>query len=215
MKKQARIRVLIVDDHDMLREGLTTFLKAFQDLELVGEASNGVEAVNLCRQVQPHIVLMDLVMPEMDGVSAIRIIHSEHPEVGIIALTSFGEEKVVKAALQAGAKSYLLKNISAHQLAEAIRVTYSGFPTLAPEVTQALITPNETLHHRAAALLELTAREKEVLDLLVEGCSNDSIAIKLNISRNTVKNHMSSIFSKLNVSNRTEAVLLAIKEDST
>lgn len=214
MKSTDRIRVLIVDDHDMLREGLTTFLKAFQDLELVGEASNGVEAVELCRQIQPDIILMDLMMPEMDGVSAIRAIHKEFPAVGIIALTSFGEEKVVKAALQAGAKSYLLKNISANQLAEAIRTTYSGFPTLAPEVTQALLSAEPTINHRDSILSELTAREKEVLDLLVDGCSNDGIALKLNISRNTVKNHMSNIFSKLNVKTRTEAILYTIKENN-
>ncbi|RME69751.1 MAG: DNA-binding response regulator [Chloroflexi bacterium] len=210
MSQENRIRVLIVDDHDMLREGLHAFLKAFPDLQLVGEAASGVEAVRLCRELNPDVVLMDLVMPEMDGVTAIRLIHQAQPAVKIIALSSFGEDELVWSALNAGATSYLLKNISADRLAKAIRATRAGLPTLAPEVTHALVDGDVQSFSPAA---ELTPRELEVLQLLVEGLTNTAIAQRLNLSKFTVKNHVSSILSKLGVASRTEAVSLALKHN--
>jgi len=203
-----QIRVLIVDDHDMLREGLATFLKAFPDLVLIGEAATGSEAIQQCVRLNPDVVLMDLMMPEMGGVTAIQRIHAAQPEIKIIALTSFGEDDLVKAALQAGATSYLLKNVSASKLAEAIRVTRSGLPTFAPEVARSLLTAAAapTLSPR----YDLTEREQEVLVLMAQGRSNVEISQQLHISKYTVKNHVSSILSKLNVGSRTEAVSLAL-----
>jgi two-component system, NarL family, response regulator LiaR len=193
------IRVMIVDDHDMLREGLNAFFKSFDD------AASGEEAVRLCRELEPDVVLMDLAMPEMDGLTAIKLIHTQQPEVCIIVLSSFSETRQVKTALQNGATSYLLKNISASKLADAIRTTVSGLPTLAPEATQALLDPAGT-EPAAQSLGSLTERELEVMNLMAKGLSNTEIAEKLNISIFTVKNHVSSILSKLGVSSRTEAV---------
>ena len=204
------IRVLIVDDHDMLREGLVSFLKAFPDLELVGEAANGSEAVRMCLEKSPDVVLMDLLMPEMDGVSAIQVIHKNQPEIHIIALSSFGEEKQVKEAMRTGATSYLIKNISATRLAEAIRAAHAGLSTFAPEVANALI---QVVAPESTNVDDLTDRELEVLRLLSSGLTNAEIAFELHISKFTVKNHVSNLLSKLGVSSRTEAVSLALKEN--
>jgi NarL family two-component system response regulator LiaR len=199
------IRVMIVDDHDMLREGLNAFFKSFDDLKVVGEAASGEEAVRLCLELEPDVVLMDLAMPEMDGNTAIQLIHAQQPQVRIIVLSSFSETRQVKAALQNGATSYLLKNISASKLAEAIRSTVAGLPTLAPEATQALID-SVTAPQTTPVSAGLTERELEVMNLMVKGLPNNQIAEQLNISVFTVKNHVSSILSKLGVSSRTEAV---------
>lgn len=209
MEGDLPIRVLIVDDHDMLREGLAAFLRAFHDLQLVGEASSGSEAVRLCQELNPDVVLMDLVMPEMDGVNAIQNITQSQPHIRIIALSSFGDEKLVRAALSVGATSYLLKNVSASRLAEAIRATRAGLPTLAPEVTQILLTSAPAPQSSST---QLTAREQEVLDLMEAGLSNAEVARHLKISQYTVKNHVSNILEKLGVSNRTEAVSLVLKK---
>lgn len=201
------IRLLIVDDHAMVRKGLATFLRASPDLELVGEAGNGADALRLCAEVRPDIVLMDLMMPEMSGIDAIHTIRKAHPEVRIIALTSFEEDHLVKAALRAGATSYLLKNISADRLTEAIRATYAGLPIISPEVTDAFID-RDTGHYP-----DLTQREREVLALMVEGLTNEEIAQQLVVSASTVKNHVSSILAKLDVTSRAKAVSLALKHN--
>lgn len=202
------IRVMIVDDHAVVRSGLSAFLLVYDDLELVAEAGSGQEALRLCAEHEPDVVLMDLMMPEMDGAATTRAIKEMHPRAQIIALTSFREEELVQGALQAGAIGYLLKNVAAADLAEAIRAAYAGRPTLAPEATQALIraatkTPDPQF--------DLTPREREVLALVVQGLNNGEIAAKLVVSPSTVKFHVSSILSKLGVSSRTEATAIAMK----
>jgi len=204
------IRVMLVDDHDMVRRGLAAFLQIKADLELVAEASNGQEAVAVCERVQPDVILMDLVMPEMDGTEATQIIRQRWPQVQVIALTSFQERKLVQGALQAGAISYLLKNVSVDDLTAAIRAAYAGRSTLAPEAVQALIQangPQPALGH------DLTSREREVLAVMVEGLSNPEIAERLYVSRSTAKAHVSNILAKLGVSNRAEAIALALQND--
>ncbi len=208
MTDSSPIRVLIVDDHDMVRRGLAAFLKASADLQLVGEASNGNEAIRVCEQAQPDIVLMDLVMPEMDGAAATQAIRERWPQVQVIALTSFQDKDLVREALEAGAISYLLKNVSASDLAGAIRAAYAGRSTLSPEAAQALI---QTASREPALGYDLTPREREVLALMVEGLSNPGIADRLVITRSTAKAHVSSILSKLGASNRAEAIALTLQ----
>ncbi len=203
-----QIRVLVVDDHDMVRSGLATFLMATDDLELVGEAADGAEAVRLCDELHPDVVLMDLQMPVMDGTAATHLIRSKYPETQVIALTSFGEEKMVRSALQAGAVAYLLKNVSADDLAQAIRAACMGQSTLSPEAAQSLV---RSTAHASAAAPELTPREQEVLSLMVEGLSNPQIAERLVVSRSTIKYHVSNILSKLGAMSRAEAIAVAVR----
>jgi two-component system, NarL family, response regulator LiaR len=202
------IRVLLVDDHTMVRRGLTTFLKAFDDLELAGEAESGEAALRLCAEVSPDVILMDMVMPDMDGAATTRLIRQKFPEVQVIALTSFKEGDLVKHALEAGAIGYLLKDVSADELAGAIRAAHAGRATLSPEAAQALV---ETANQRPAPGLDLTEREREVLALMVEGLNNTQIAGRLTVSSSTIKSHVSNILSKLGVASRTEAVTLALR----
>lgn len=204
------IRVILVDDHQMVRKGLALFLKAFDDLELVGEAGSGSEAIQLCSEVLPDVVLMDLAMPGMDGVDTTRAIRKDFPQIQVIALTSFTEGNLVKNALNAGAIAYLLKDVSAEELAQAIRAAHTGQATLSPDATQALV---QSSNQPRVPGQDLTEREREVLALLVEGLNNTQIAEKLSVSPSTIKSHVSSILSKLGVANRTEAVTLAFRHN--
>lgn len=202
------IRVMIVDDHPLARAGLATFLLAYDDLELVAEAGSGEEAVEQARRLGPDVVLMDMVLPGMDGAEAIAAIRTVCPHARALVLTSYREDAHVRRALAAGAVGYLLKDVSAEELADAIRNASQGRATLAPEATEALI--------RAATQppqpgFELTEREREVLSLLSAGLSNADIAERLVVSLATVKSHVSNILSKLGVESRTEAVALALR----
>ena len=202
------IRVLLVDDHMVVRSGLSTVLSVYDDLKLVGEAGDGEEAIRLCERLQPDVILMDLLMPKMDGVTAIKTIKSRWPQIQIIALTSFKEKEYVEGALKAGANGYLLKDVSAEELINAVRRAVAGQPSLSPEAAQVLI---HNVSEPAQPDVEMTGREKEILDLMVEGLSNNEIAERLIVSQSTVKFHVSNILSKLGVTGRTEAVALAIK----
>jgi NarL family two-component system response regulator LiaR len=208
MTQSASIRVIIVDDHNMVRKGLMVLLEEYDDLEVVGEAADGEYAVNLCRRECPDVVLMDMIMPRLDGIAATRQIREACPKTQIIALTSFSDEDHIQAALQAGATSYMMKDISGDELAEAIRRAHEGESTLSPEAAQTLIqatTRPPALGH------DLTDREREVLALMIEGLNNREIGEKLVISSSTVKNHVSSILSKLETTSRTQAVALAVE----
>ena len=202
------IRIMVVDDHEMVREGLTTFLKAFDDLQLAAEAESGATAIQRCAEILPDVILMDMAMPDMDGVSAIQAIRKMHPQVQIIALTSFKEGSRIKKALEAGAIGYLIKDVSADDLARAIRAAHAGRATLSPEATQALV---EDANQLPAPGQDLTEREREVLVWMIEGLNNIQIAGRLTVSPSTIKSHVSNILAKLGVASRTEAVTLALR----
>jgi two-component system, NarL family, response regulator LiaR len=202
------IRVMLVDDHTMVRRGLATFLKVFDDLELVGEAGDGETAVSLCGQILPDVVLMDMLMPDVDGVTATRLIRQQFPSVQVLALTSFKEEGLVQSALQAGAIGYLLKDVTAEELAQAIRAAHAGRGTLSPEVVQSMTHAGD---QPSSPGYNLTEREREVLVLLVAGLNNSEIAEKLVVSPSTIKSHVSNILAKLDVTSRTEAAALAVR----
>jgi NarL family two-component system response regulator LiaR len=215
-----RIRVLIVDDHAVVRQGLRTFLELQDDaalpMEVTGEAADGLEAVALAAQTQPDVVLLDLVMPRMDGLEATPKIFACSPNSRIIILTSFGEEDRVLPAVRAGAQGYLLKDVAPEELVRAIRETYLGRVQLHPEVARTLMSAVATQEEAASHLspappAELTEREREVLDLIAGGLSNRRIAEKMFISEKTVKTHVSSILSKLHVEDRTQAAVYALK----
>ena len=202
------IKVLIVDDYDLVRHGLRQMIEMFDDLILCGEAKTGAEGVRLAKELRPDVILMDLMLPEVDGIEATRQIQESNPDIPIIALTNSTEDSVVVGALQAGASGYLLKNLPMTELANAIRAAHGGKPTLAPEATAALIRgatrEPESAYH-------FTDREMDVLRLLAEGMTNRQIAQSLDISLSTAKFHISRILAKLNANSRTEAVAIAMQ----
>lgn len=202
------IRVLLVDDHAIVRTGLRYFLAGTGDITVVGEASNGAEALTRVAELQPDVVLMDLVLPVMDGITATQQLRQHFPQVRVLALTSFSSGDMVQRALEAGAVSYLMKDVPARDLVSAIRATYSGRSVLTPEAAEALVT---TFSHSPKPGADLSARELEVLGLLTLGLNNGQIATRLHISRNTVRHHVQNILGKLGVVNRTEAVALALQ----
>jgi NarL family two-component system response regulator LiaR len=208
MNEQAKIRVMIVDDHAVVRSGLGAFLSASTNLDLVGEAENGEQAVVRARSLRPDVILMDLMMPTMDGVTATRLIKEQNPTVQVIALTSFQEDEMVQNAMKAGAIGYLMKNVTPHELEAAIRAARDGKMTLSPEAAQALVHAMQ----QAVETEILTGREKEILKLMVEGLNNAEIAERIVVSLSTVKYHVSNIFSKLGVDNRVSAISIAIQK---
>lgn len=207
--KEAPIRVLVVDDQPVVRTGLAAFLSVYDDLTLVGEANDGAKAVNLCSQLRPDVILMDLLMPNMDGAEATLAIRRHYPHIQVIALTSFKEDDLIKRVLEAGAIGYLLKNVTADELADAIYAAHAGRPTLALEATQLLI--RQTRQPQFPQLgFDLTLREREILALMVEGLNNNAIAERLIISRSTAKFHVSNVLAKLQVASRMAAITYAI-----
>jgi NarL family two-component system response regulator LiaR len=196
---------MLVDDHTMVRRGIATFLKVYPDLELVGEADRGESAIDLCAELMPDVILMDMLLPGMDGAAATDAIRRQFPNIQVLVLTGFKDARLVKRALQAGAIGYILKDISAEDLVRAIRAAYAGYGTLSHQVTQASFAPSLSLND------ELTKREHEVLILLVQGFSNTTIAKDLLVSPSTIKSHVGHILAKLGVASRTEAAALAVR----
>lgn len=204
------IRVLIVDDHGVVREGLRAYLELEADLDVVGEARDGREAVRRVQELTPDVVLMDLMMPNMDGVAATAAIKQQFPDIHIIVLTSFVDDDRVVPAIRAGATSYLLKDVAATDLARAIRGAYAGQAQLHPEVARRLMQ-QVTAPRKPDAAMELTDREREVLKLIANGRANKEIARELVVSERTVKGHVSNILGKLGLQDRTQAALYAVR----
>ena len=215
MKEPGLIRVLIADDHGMVRRGLTAYLINDPDLEVVGEARDGKEAIAQCERLRPDVILMDLMMPELGGVAATRQVQETCPDVKVIILTTFDDDEYVFEGLRAGAVGYLLKDVPSEQLAEAIRAAARGEAFIHPSVTRKVVaeftrlTKRERVRREQPLIEPLSPREMEVLALLAEGLSNQEIAERLTIARGTAKNHVSNILSKLDVRDRTKAVLRA------
>jgi NarL family two-component system response regulator LiaR len=207
-EQRKTIRVVIADDHALVRSGLQSILALFPDIELVAQASSGAEAIRMTEQTEPDVVLMDLVMPGMNGAAATEEILRRCPGTRVLALTSFSDEEFIENTLRAGAIGYLMKNVSGDQLADAIRAASQGRSTLAPEAAEALI---HAVALRESAGMTLTRRERQVLALMAEGLTNAEIADRLVISLSTAKTHVSSIISKLEVSSRTEAATIAVR----
>jgi NarL family two-component system response regulator LiaR len=208
MTEQAKIRIMIVDDHAVVRSGLGAFIATVPDLDLVGEAENGEQAVVRAKSLKPDIILMDLMMPGMDGVAATRLIKAQNPSIHIIALTSFQEDELVQNAMKAGAIGYLMKNVTVRELETAIRAALDGKMTLSPEAVQALVRATQ----QASETEALTEREREILKLMVEGLNNSEIAERIFVSLSTVKYHVSNILVKLGVDNRVAAVTTALQK---
>lgn len=210
MTENLSIKVMIVDDHELVRIGLRTMFDVYDEFEVVAEASTGKQGVEFCQKYEPDVILMDLVMPDMDGAQAIKTIISNHPKVKILALTSFGRPELIRDALQSGAKGYLLKNVSADMLIRAIYDVLDGQTSLAPEVTDSLV---KTFTSATRPNYKLTEREQEILKLMSSGLSNPEIAKELVLSLSTVKTHVSNILAKLDVNSRIDAIKVAINQE--
>jgi DNA-binding NarL/FixJ family response regulator len=204
------IRVLLVDDHAVVRRGLRSFFDLLEDIDVVGEASDGIEAVAEAKRLTPDVVLMDLLMPNLDGLGAIAAIKSTQPEVEIVAVTSFIEEEKVTAALEAGASGYLLKDAEADEVANAVRAAHNGEVTLDPQVAR-LLAQRMRERKSQPQVEPLTEREREVLSLVGQGASNKEIASALFITERTARTHVSNILGKLGLSSRTQAALWAVE----
>lgn len=213
MNAKTPIRVLIADDHEVVRRGLSFALAAHEDLLLAGEAADGQEAVEACATARPDVILMDIQMPRMNGIEAARLIRQQYPQIRIIALTTFSDQDMVREMLQAGASGYLLKTTTMDELASAIRLAISGQLTLSAEAAQTLLNPMPAAPPPAEPVIpfHLTERELEVLRLMVAGLNNAEIAAQLVVSRSTVKFHVSSILARMNVTSRVDAVRLALQ----
>ena len=208
MSEPSNIRVMIVDDHPVVRNGIALFLETCDDIDCVGQVDSGRKAVRLCEELRPDVILMDVVMPDMDGIETTRAVREAYPDIQVIALTSFENEESVPAMIDAGAISYLLKNVAVDEIADAIRRAYNGKGMLSPEASQALVrsvTKPKPLGH------DLTDRELEVLALIVKGLNNTEIGEHLFISTSTAKNHVSNILAKLDAVTRSEAAALAVQ----
>jgi NarL family two-component system response regulator LiaR len=209
MKERNKINIMIVDDHPLVRHGIKTLIESYDDLHLIAEAENGKEALDLCKKHRPDIVLMDMVMPILDGAETTRQLLKRWPDIKVIALTSFNEKDLIKKSLKAGAKNYILKNISGEKLVKTIRDVYKGEVNLSSKTSKILLSE---YRRKPVKKIKLSKREKEVLSLVVEGLPNKEIAKRLFLSNSTVQFHVSNILSKLGVSKRTEAVYMALKE---
>ena len=214
MDAPEKIKILIVDDHQVVRQGLRTFLELQEDVLVVGEAGDGQTALEMVRQLNPDVVLMDLVMPHLDGISATRQVKSMGSDVKVIALTSFTEDDKVFPAIQAGASSYLLKDVSPDDLVDAIRAVHRGEARLHPDIARKLMeqVAQQTSPLQESHLEDLTEREREVVNLVAKGRSNQEIANELVISEKTVKTHVSNILGKLQLEDRTQLAIYAIKK---
>jgi NarL family two-component system response regulator LiaR len=208
MTSNGPIHVMVVDDHAVVRSGMEAFLDSYEDLEMTGYARTGEEAIEKCVELKPDVVLMDLLMPGMDGAAATKILRQKCPKTQVIVLTSSKEATMIQKAIQAGAIGYLLKDVQADEIAEAIRLAHSGKSILSPEAAQALIRASSQPNPLG---YDLSDREREVLALMVKGLNNTEIAAKLIVSLSTVKHHVSHILSKLDATNRAEAVALAVQ----
>jgi two-component system, NarL family, response regulator YdfI len=213
MTDDAKIRILIVDDHLIIREGLRLILETEESFELVGEASEGAEAIRLAAGLHPDIILMDLRMPGMDGLTAIEHLHVEHPEIAIVILTTFNEDDLMRRGLRAGARGYLLKDTDRQSLFNTIYAAVRGETLLRPEILTHLLAQTESKPPATpvAYNLELTRREREILEDVAQGQRSKEIAARLGISERTVKAHLASIYSKLGVDSRAAAIAAAAK----
>jgi NarL family two-component system response regulator LiaR len=208
MDTASKIKVLIVDDHEMVRRGLSVMLKAFEEFEVVGETGDARLALTLCGVLGPDVVLMDLLMPIINGIEATRLIRDKFPNIKVVVLTSSVDKELIDAALEAGAVSYLLKTGTIDDVVNSLYNAYHGKPTLSPEALNILIS---NVRHPQVLGEDLTHREREVLALMAEGLKNSQIAERLSISNSTAKNHIMNIFAKLRTRNRTETIALALQ----